>query len=95
VPNVSVTFRNPVTGETMTNTQVDDSMTVREAVDNLIQSNFIPAAASGQHYVLEIKGKTELTSDDATLASGGIKDNDVVNVALAQRGGWTCLSIRE
>ena len=87
MPNVTVTFRNPVTGETMPNTQLDDAITVRETVQNLQESNFIPPAKSGQHYVLEIKGKAELTSDDTTLASGGIKDNDTVNVVLAQRGG--------
>ena len=91
--NVTVTFRNPVTGEMMTNTQVDDTMTVREVVENLIQSNFIPAAASGQHYILEIKGKAELTNDDATLVTGGVKDGDTINVALAQRGGCKWLLI--
>lgn len=85
--NVTVSFRNPVTGEMMKQAQVDDTMTVRETVDHLIESNFIPPAASGQHYVLEIKGKAELTNDNATLLSGGVKDNDVINVALAQRGG--------
>lgn len=84
---VTVTFRNPVTGDTMPNTQVDEAMTVREAVDNLQQSNFIPPPKGGQHYVLEIKGKTELTSDQATLASGGVANNDTINVVLAQRGG--------
>lgn len=84
---VSVTFRNPVTGDTMPDTKIDEAMTVREAVDNLQQANFIPAPKGGQHYVLEIKGKTELTNDDATLASGGVANNDVINVVLAQRGG--------
>ena len=93
--NVKVTFRNPVTGEMMVDSQVDDSMTVRETVEHLVESKFIPPAASGQHYVLEIKGKAELTNDDATLSSGGIKDNDIINVALAQRGGGECPSIRE
>jgi uncharacterized ubiquitin-like protein YukD len=87
MPNVTVTFRNPVTGETMPNTQLDDLITVREAVQNLQEANFVPAPKPGQHYVLEIKGKTELSSDEATLASGGITDNDTVNVVLAQRGG--------
>lgn len=87
MPNVTVTFRNPVTGETMPNTQLDELITVRETIQNLQEVNFVPAAKAGQHYVLEIKGKTELTSDDATLASGGVKDNDTINVVLAQRGG--------
>jgi uncharacterized ubiquitin-like protein YukD len=87
MPNVTVTFRNPVTGETMPNTQLDELITVRETIQNLQEANFVPAAKAGQHYVLEIKGKTELTSDDATLASGGVKDNDTINVVLAQRGG--------
>ena len=87
MPTVTITFRNPVTGDTMPNTQVDDTMTVREAIDNLQQHNFVPPAKAGQHYVLEIKGKAELANDDATLASGGVANNDVINVVLAQRGG--------
>jgi uncharacterized ubiquitin-like protein YukD len=86
---VAVTFRNPITEQTMRDTQVDDSMTVRETIDNLRQSSFpLPACADGQHYVLEIKGKTELGTDDATLQSGGVKDGDVINVVAVQRGGY-------
>lgn len=84
---LTVSFRNPVTEAVVENTRCDDSMTVREVIENLVQNNFIPPAKEGQHYVLQIKGKTELSSDDATLQSGGASDGDMINVVLAQRGG--------
>ena len=85
---VTVTFRNPVSGQATTGSQVDDSMTVRETIENLSQNGFpLPPLASGQHFVLEIKGKSELGADEATLQSGGVKDGDVINVVAAQRGG--------
>lgn len=84
----TVTFRNPITEQTMRDTQIDDGMTVLETIENLRQSGFpLPPCAGGQHYVLEIKGKTELGSDTATLQSGGVKDGDVINVVAVQRGG--------
>jgi hypothetical protein len=85
---VTVTFRNPVSDQAASGSSVDDTMTVRETIEHLSQSGFpLPPVAAGQHYVLEIKGKTELSSDDATLQSGGVKDGDVINVVAVQRGG--------
>ena len=84
---VNVTFRNPVDDSMMTNAQVDDASTVAEVISNLVQHNFVPPAKQGQHYVLQIKGKAELSDDGATLRSGGATDSDVINVVLAQRGG--------
>jgi uncharacterized ubiquitin-like protein YukD len=85
--NVTVTFRNPVTGDTRPDSTVQDDMTVREVTESLQRQQFVPPPKPGQHYVLEIKGKTELASDEATLASGGIANGDIINVVLAQRGG--------
>lgn len=91
---LTVSFRNPVTDAVVEGTRCDDSMTVREVIENLVQNNFIPPAKEGQHYVLQIKGKTELSSDDATLQSGGVSDGDMINVVLAQRGGDASCDLR-
>ncbi len=92
---VNVTFRNPVDDSLMTNTQVDDASTLADVISNLVQHNFVPPAKAGQHYVLQIKGKAELSSDAATLRSAGVADSDLINVVLAQRGGSeSCLLIR-
>ncbi len=90
---VNVTFRNPVTGDTRENSQVEDSSTVSDVVQKLEQHGFIPSPKPGQHYVLEIKSKAELTDDSATLSSGGVANGDTINVVLAQRGGeqWSTL----
>jgi uncharacterized ubiquitin-like protein YukD len=90
---VNVTFRNPVTGDTRENSQVDDSNTVSDVVQKLEQHSFIPSPKPGQHYVLEIKGKAELTDGNAALSSAGIANGDTINVVLAQRGGerWSIL----
>jgi hypothetical protein len=84
---VSVTFMNPNTNASLPVDELDEQMTVREAVENLVEHNFIPPAGNGQHYALQIKGKTELTNADATLASGGLATGDVIFVARQQRGG--------
>ena len=84
---VRVTFRNPVTEQTLPVDELDESMTVREAVDHLIEHSFIPPARDGRHYLLAVKGKMELTRDDATLSSANVADGDVINVLVAQRGG--------
>lgn len=87
MPTVNVTFRNPVTGDERRDSAVGDDYTVAEVIDSLQQQQFIRPAKGSEHYVLQIKGKAELTEDTATLASGGIANGDLVNVVLAQRGG--------
>lgn len=84
---VSVTFYNPNTDQRLPVDEIDELMTVREAVDNLIEQNFIPRPSDGQSYTLAIKGKAELSGDDATLASGNIASGDVIKVTTKQRGG--------
>lgn len=84
---VSVTFMNPNTNASLPVDELDEQMTVREAVENLIEQNFIPPAGNGNHYTLQIKGKTEFTNIDATLASGGLATGDTIFVTGIQRGG--------
>jgi len=84
---VAVTFINPTTDQRLRVDELDELMTVREALDNLIQQNFISAATNGLHYSLDIKGKTALTNGDSTLASGGIANGDTILVTQVQRGG--------
>lgn len=84
---VAVTFLNPTTQARLPVDELDEQMTVREAVENLVEQNFVPAATNGQHYMLEIKGKTSLSRDDATLASGGVATGDTISVVPVQRAG--------
>jgi uncharacterized ubiquitin-like protein YukD len=83
---VQVTFRNPLTNETLLS-ELDEQMTVRDVVDNLLQHQIVPPARTGEHYILQIKGGAEISDDNATLASGGVANGNIINVAIAQRGG--------
>jgi hypothetical protein len=84
---VAVTFFNPATDQRLQVDELDELMTVKEAVDNLVDQRFIPAPTGDHHYRLDIKGKTTLTRDEATLASGGLTSGDLVSVVGQQRGG--------
>src|ERR1700682_3640692 len=84
---VKVTFYNPITQQRLEVDELDEMMTVRETVENLVNEQFVPPLRNGAHYRLAIKGKEELTRDEATLASGHIADGDIINVLEAQRGG--------
>jgi hypothetical protein len=84
---VAVTFVNPATGQRLQVNELDELMTVGEAVENLVDQNFIPRADNGQHYELQVKGKGVLTQYDATMQAGGVANGDVISVGRAQRGG--------
>ena len=86
MPVVNVKFRNVATG-VVTDSRADDSNTVGEVVAGLVQQGLIASPKEGQHYVLQVKGKAELSDDNSTLQSGGVKDGDQIDVALTQRGG--------
>lgn len=83
---VNVKFRDVTTG-VVTDSRADDSNTVGDVVAGLVQQGLIASPKAGQHYVLQVKGKAELSDDNATLQSGGVKDGDLIDVALTQRGG--------
>jgi predicted transcriptional regulator len=84
---VAVTFVNPTTDQRLEVGELDELMTVQEAVENLVERGLIREAENGAHYTLDIKGKTRLSRNDATLASGGVANGDVISVVRVQQGG--------
>lgn len=84
---VNVTFLNPTTGQRLVVEELDEEMTVLEAIQNLVEQCFIPPPQEGTTYSLAIRGKGELSDYAATLASGNICTGDVVMITRAQRGG--------
>jgi uncharacterized ubiquitin-like protein YukD len=84
---VDVTFINPNTQQRLRVTELDEYMTLREAIQNLVQENLISAAVNGDYYTLQIKGKVMLTGEDATLASGNIANGDTIYAIHHQVGG--------
>ncbi len=81
-----VKFRNVSTDVGWDGT-VDDAHTVREVIDGMVAQHLIAPPKAGQQYVLQIKGGAELSDDNATMHSGGVKDGDLISVALTNRGG--------
>jgi hypothetical protein len=83
---ITVTFRNPITDERLTDCQVDDDMTVRELIERLEEAGFSLPRSWNKPLVFQIKGGSELYGEE-TLKAGGAKDGDVINMCSPTGGG--------
>lgn len=84
---VKVTFVNDQTSTRAIDSEVDDQQTAGETIAALQDVRFLSAPPSGAAWTRDIKGKTSITQDAATLASAGIANGDIVVARIAQRGG--------
>ena len=75
--NLNVAFIHPTDGRRM-DVEVDSEMTSKEAIDELITSNFIVAKEEG--YGLSIKGGDDIP-ENRTFADAGVKDGTVLRVS--------------
>lgn len=76
---IDVTFMHPTDGSTI-DVRIDDTMTVSEIINELVNVGFIQRISS--EYDLSIKGGTAI-SDNQTLRNGGTVDKCTIRVVPA------------
>ena len=83
---VKVNFMHPTDGRVVTVT-LDDSMTAQEAINELISINFIGSVPLGYNLAIKLvtKGRERL-EQNRTLAEAGVKEGDILRVALPPDG---------
>ena len=84
---INLTFVNPQTNQRLVVDEMDENMCLSEIISNLVEQNFIPLPARGEHYHLVVKGKGEITDSTSDLTTVNIDAGDVVFVNKVMRGG--------
>lgn len=74
--DISVEFIHPTDGRTAL-VKLDETLTAREAIGELLANNFIPSDKNG--YSLVVKG-SEIIRQDQTFAEAKIKDADKIRI---------------
>jgi hypothetical protein len=81
--DISVTFIHPTSGKPLSVT-LDDAMTAKEAVEQLLQNQFVPPHQNG--YELGVKGGARMRSDE-TFVAAGVKSGTSIQVLPATEAG--------
>ena len=89
--DLSVNFSHPTNGQLITVT-IDDTMTGREVVAELIANDFIQASSEG--YGLAIKGG-DMLEGDKSMEENGVRDGMTLRVIPATDAGHASLTPQE
>jgi hypothetical protein len=79
---ISVTFMTPT--QEAFGVEVDEDMTAKEAVTNLVANNVVPNASEG--YQLAIVGGSQIR-DQMTLKQGGAREGSKINILPLTQAG--------
>jgi hypothetical protein len=82
---VDVTFINAGDNAEL-DAELDDGLKVEQVIRALIAEGFIPLLDNPRSYMLTIKGRRSLHTEE-TLAAGGVQQGDKIRVSVSQRGG--------
>ena len=89
--NIDVIFMHPTNMGTI-DVEVDDQMTGKEAIEGLLENDFIPQSSEG--YKLAIKGGNEIPLS-GTLLSAGVKAGNTLRIIPTTNAGFLPLTIND
>jgi len=81
--NIDVIFMHPTNHGTL-EVEVDDLMSGKEAIDGLLEEDFMPNSSEG--YKLAIKGGNEIPLT-STLQSAGVRAGDTLRIIPTTNAG--------